>query len=118
MTFVSSSTAGGRAADPPRSAATDESRVAREAGLSYVTDARPGIKRTGIPGKFRYFDATDKTVRDRAVLERIRTLVIPPAWTGVWICTSTNGHLQATGRDARGRKQYRYHPRWRTTRDA
>jgi len=57
-------------------------------------------------------------VRDRAVLERIRTLVIPPAWTGVWICASANGHLQATGRDARGRKQYRYHPRWRTTRDA
>ena len=118
MTFVSSGTAAGRAADASRSAATDESRIAREAGLSYVTDARPGIKRTGIPGKFRYLDPAGKTVRDRAVLERIRTLVIPPAWTDVWICASANGHLQATGRDARGRKQYRYHPRWRTTRDA
>ena len=118
MTFVSSGTAAGRAADAPRSVATDESRVAREAGLSYVTDARPGIKRTGTPGKFRYLDAAGRMVRDPAVLERIRTLVIPPAWTDVWICASANGHLQATGRDARGRKQYRYHPRWRTTRDA
>ena len=118
MTFVSSGTAAGRAADAPRSVATDESRVAREAGLSYVTDARPGIKRTGTPGKFRYLDVAGRTVRDPAVLERIRTLVIPPAWTDVWICASANGHLQATGRDARGRKQYRYHPRWRTTRDA
>ena len=118
MTFVSSGTAAGRAAEAPRSALSDESRVAREAGLSYVTDARPGIRRAGIPGKFRYLDAAGKPVRDRAVLERIRTLVIPPAWTDVWICASANGHLQATGRDARGRKQYRYHPRWRTTRDA
>ena len=102
MTFVSSGTAAGRAADAPRSVATDESRVAREAGLSYVTDARPGIKRTGTPGKFRYLDAAGRMVRDPAVLARIRSLVIPPAWTDVWICADPHGHIQATGRDAAG----------------
>ena len=120
MTFVSSTAAatGRSSVEAPRNGASDELRVAREAGLSYVTDARPGIKRVGEPGQFRYLDPAGKTVRERAVLDRIRSLVIPPAWTEVWICLSANGHLQATGRDARGRKQYRYHPRWRATRDA
>ena len=116
MTFVSSTAA--VAAEVPRGGAGEELRVAREAGLCYVNDARPGIKRVGRPGRFRYLDAAGKLVRERGVLERIRSLVIPPAWTDVWICASANGHLQATGRDARGRKQYRYHPRWRATRDA
>ncbi len=62
---------------------------------------------------FRYLDAHGAPVGDQAVLDRVRALAIPPAWTDVWICSSANGHLQATGRDARGRKQYRYHPRWR-----
>jgi DNA topoisomerase-1 len=119
MTFVGSTPPALRQPpDAPRSPVSEELRVAREAGLSYVTDGRPGIKRVGDAGKFRYVDANGKTVRDKAVLERIRSLVIPPAWTDVWICASANGHLQATGRDARGRKQYRYHPRWRETRDA
>jgi DNA topoisomerase-1 len=66
---------------------------------------------------FRYLDASGKVVRDAATLRRIRSLVIPPAWTDVWICADERGHLQATGRDARGRKQYRYHPKWREVRD-
>jgi DNA topoisomerase-1 len=92
-------------------------QTAREAGLSYVTDERPGIRRVPQRGGFRYVDPVGTRVRDDAVLERIRALAIPPAWTDVWICLSTHGHLQATGRDARGRKQYRYHARWRTVRD-
>ena len=91
-------------------------RSARDAGLRYVSDALPGIAREGTPGAFRYRrDA--KAVRDEATLKRIRSLAIPPAWREVWICVREDGHLQATGRDARGRKQYRYHPRWRETRD-
>jgi DNA topoisomerase-1 len=89
---------------------------AEEVGLRYVTDAKPGLKR--IPGQpFRYVDARGRPVRNRPTLERIRRLAIPPAWTEVWICPQANGHLQATGRDARGRKQYRYHPDWRALRD-
>ncbi|MDB5808615.1 MAG: topoisomerase [Betaproteobacteria bacterium] len=117
MTFVSTQAPAARIADAPRNV-SEELRVAREAGLSYVSDAKPGIKRVGTPGRFRYLDKDGKSVRDSAVLDRIRALVIPPAWADVWICSSVNGHLQATGRDARGRKQYRYHPKWRETRDA
>jgi DNA topoisomerase-1 len=91
---------------------------ARVAGLRYVNDLQmPGIRRVGSKRRVRYLDAHGRTVHDRAVLDRIRALVIPPAWTEVWICPDENGHLQATGRDARGRKQYRYHPRWRQVRD-
>jgi DNA topoisomerase I len=90
---------------------------ARVAGLRYVSDHQPGIRRIGRDKHFRYVDADGKQVRDEATLARIRSLVIPPAWTDVWICLLARGHLQATGRDARGRKQYRYHPRWRATRD-
>jgi DNA topoisomerase-1 len=87
------------------------------AGLRYVHDRAPGIQRHGAPGAFRYTDADGGTVSDHNTLERIRKLAIPPAWTEVWICKLANGHLQATGRDARGRKQYRYHARWRESRD-
>jgi DNA topoisomerase-1 len=90
---------------------------ARQAQLRYVCDARPGIRRQKHGGGFLYFDAAGKRVHDKMTLIRIRSLVIPPAWTNVWISPHENGHLQATGRDARGRKQYRYHPRWRQARD-
>jgi DNA topoisomerase I len=96
---------------------TDPVLSAKEAGLRYVSDAEPGIARKKAGKGFRYVDAEGKPVRDEKALQRIRSLVIPPAWTGVWICSDARGHLQATGRDARGRKQSRYHPRWRTFRD-
>jgi DNA topoisomerase I len=87
------------------------------AGLRYVTDAIPGITRRRRGKSFQYFDPDGKAIRDKDVLARIKSLVIPPAWTNVWICPRANGHLQATGRDAKGRKQSRYHPRWREVRD-
>jgi DNA topoisomerase I len=91
---------------------------AKAAGLRYVCDERtPGIRRIGRHKRFHYVDANGRTVSDRDVLQRIKALAIPPAWTDVWICSDPRGHLQATGRDARGRKQYRYHPRWRDVRD-
>ncbi len=96
-------------ADPPA--------AARAAGLRYVHDDKPGIRREPAAGGFRYLGAKGEPVEDEATLARIKSLVIPPAWTDVWICPQPNGHLQATGRDARGRKQYRYHPKWRATRD-
>ena len=90
---------------------------AQAAGLRYTTDAKPGLRRARKGSKFVYMTADGTVVRDAASLERIRKLVIPPAWTDVWICTDLRGHLQATGRDKRGRKQHRYHPRWRQVRD-
>ena len=90
---------------------------ARSAGLVYTSDDRPGIRRVGKGKHVRYVDPANKPVRDADTLARIRSLVIPPAWTDVWICANPRGHLQATGRDARGRKQYRYHPKWRKVRD-
>src|SRR5205823_8266194 len=82
-------------------------------GLHYVCDGRsPGIRRIGKGGRFRYVNALGRTVSDRAELQRIKALAIPPAWTDVWICADARGHLQATGRDARGRKQYVYHAEW------
>ncbi len=90
---------------------------ARAAGLRYTTDTRPGIRRTRHGATFRYFGPTGRRVTAADELTRIRALVIPPAWEEVWICSEPAGHLQATGRDARGRKQYRYHPRWRAVRD-
>ena len=95
----------------------DPVQAAEEAGLRYVNDERPGIRRLRSGKGFRYVDPSGKAVRDERSLARIRKLAIPPAWTRVWICTATNGHIQATGRDARGRKQYRYHARWREKRD-
>jgi DNA topoisomerase-1 len=91
---------------------------AKIAGLRYVDDLHtPGIRRIGSKSRVRYVHPNGRTVSDRAELQRIKSLVIPPAWTDVWICPDPRGHLQATGRDARGRKQYRYHPRWREVRD-
>jgi DNA topoisomerase I len=90
---------------------------AKAAGLRYVSDSKPGIQRKRRGSGFRYVDAAGKPLHDKQTLARIKSLVIPPAWTDVWICPIPNGHLQATGRDARGRKQSRYHPRWRQVRD-
>ena len=91
--------------------------AARSAGLRYVNDGEAGIVRVRRGKGFVYFDPNGKRVTDRGALDRIRHIVIPPAWTHVWICASPKGHIQATGRDAKGRKQYRYHPRWREVRD-
>lgn len=85
--------------------------------LHHVEDTGAGFSRKILRGKFAYFDTTGQRIRDPEVVQRINALVIPPAYTDVWICPDPRGHLQATGRDARGRKQYRYHPRWREIRD-
>ncbi|HEY1987507.1 MAG TPA: DNA topoisomerase IB [Terracidiphilus sp.] len=95
----------------------DPVESSKQAGLRYVTDAKPGITRKRWRKAFRYFDANGALIKDETILARIKSLVIPPAWTEVWICPNANGHLQATGRDARKRKQSRYHPRWREVRD-
>ena len=97
-------------ADPRASAAA--------AQLRYVSDAAPGIRRRRAGQGFRYAWPDDTPVKDRPTLDRINRLAIPPAYTDVWICRDPDGHLQAVGRDDRGRKQYRYHERWRTVRDA
>jgi DNA topoisomerase-1 len=91
---------------------------AAAAGLVYVADDAPGITRRRAGRVFVYFDEKHRRVRKPDVLQRIRSLAIPPAYSNVWICPDPRGHLQATGRDARGRKQYRYHAKWRATRDA
>ena len=106
-----------RAKQAPLEPITDPVLSARAAGLRYVSDHKPGFRRIKSAKGFRYTDPDGKPVRDKETLARIKSLVIPPAWTDVWICTYPNGHLQATGRDARGRKQSRYHPRWREVRD-
>jgi DNA topoisomerase-1 len=102
-----------KASAPPAPAAS-----ARSAGLVYTTDDKPGIRRVRRGRSFAFVDARNRPVKARNVIARIRSLVIPPAWTEVWICPNPRGHLQATGRDARGRKQYRYHPKWREVRDS
>ena len=101
----------------PPEAALDPVVAAKRAQLRYVGDDAPGITRHAAKNGFDYRLPDGALVRDIDTLKRIRSLVIPPAWTDVWICLDPNGHLQATGRDARGRKQYRYHPRWREVRD-
>src|SRR5205823_11858726 len=97
--------------------ATASVEVAEEAGLRYVSDEQPGYTRRRKGKSFQYFDTEGKLIRDEARLLRIRRLAIPPAYRQVWICPLPNGHIQATGRDDRGRKQYRYHERWRAIRD-
>ncbi len=97
--------------------ATDPAASAKAAGLRYISDRRPGLRRVKTHTGFRYTTAEGVPVREKDTLARIQSLVIPPAWTDVWISPIANGHLQATGRDARGRKQSRYHPKWREARD-
>ena len=97
--------------------AADSSTFAEHAGLTYCSDEHPGLSRVGAGRGLVYRDADGKAVRDAGTLARIAALAIPPAWTDVWICPRDDGHIQAIGRDARGRKQYRYHRDWRATRD-
>ncbi len=102
-----------------RAADTDPAATARAAGLRYVNDGSPGIRRERKRGGgFRYVGIDGRPIRDAAEVQRIAHIAVPPAWTDVWISPLANGHIQATGRDARGRKQYRYHERWREARDA
>jgi DNA topoisomerase-1 len=101
----------------PAALLNDGVKTARLVGLRYVSDRMPGITRKPAKNGFRYVDADGKLIRDEETLARIRVLAVPPAWTDVWICPIDNGHIQAIGRDARRRKQYRYHPRWRSVRD-
>src|SRR3954471_17881104 len=110
---------GGTVAEPKQNGAISDELLAaaKEAGLRYVSDQRPGYRRKSKGKHFEYFDTDEKPIRDEQRLLRIKRLAIPPAWTDVWICPSPNGHIQATGRDARRRKQYRYHERWREVRD-
>jgi DNA topoisomerase I len=96
----------------------DPKDAAESAGLKYVSDNRPGIRRRKAGKGFVYTRADGSKLSEPPVLKRIRSLVIPPAWTQVWICPFADGHLQATGRDAKGRKQYRYHPRFREIRES
>lgn len=96
----------------------DSKDAAESAGLRYVSDDRPGIRRKGSGKGFSYRRADGTRLTERAVLARIKALAVPPAWTDVWICPFADGHIQATGRDARGRKQYRYHARFREIRES
>ena len=91
--------------------------AARSAGLRHVSADGPGITRKGSSPGFAYYRPDGRHIRQSSELKRIAGLVIPPAWTDVWICPDPRGHIQATGRDARGRKQYRYHHEWRRVRD-
>lgn len=110
--------ASSQAADAALPAFTgDAQQAAAQAGLRYVTDTQPGMTRRRAGRGFSYRTRDGNPVRDTATLRRIRSLVIPPAWSEVWICPVADGHIQAVGRDARGRKQYRYHPQWNTMRD-
>lgn len=103
---------------PSQRARSEPANVGACVRLRYVNDEVAGYTRKALNGEFVYFDTHGRRIRDRAQIERIDALAIPPAYTDVWICPDPSGHLQATGRDARGRKQYRYHPAWRTMRDA
>lgn len=96
---------------------TDAIELSASVGLVYVSDSDPGFRRIKRGERFAYLNADDRPLRDAKVLQRIASLAIPPAYDKVWVCTKDRGHLQATGYDARGRKQYRYHPEWRTARD-
>jgi DNA topoisomerase-1 len=104
--------------DPRDSPTADPKEGAASAGLRYVGDGYPGISRRKSGQGFGYRRADGTRIADRRSLRRMRSLAIPPAWTDVWICPFDDGHIQATGRDARGRKQYRYHPRFRAVRES
>src|SRR5947207_3882542 len=107
----------GHASRTSSAALSDGPTSAALAKLHYVTDAAPGIRRVRSGRGMRYVGPDGRPIRALDVLRRIKRLAIPPAWTDVWICPDPNGHLQAVGRDARGRRQYRYHERWREGRD-
>ncbi len=102
----------------PNQELADPVASAEAAGLRYVVDTLPGIRRKRAGDGFYYVGSDGSTIRDEVTLRRIKALAVPPAWTDVWICPDPRGHLQATGRDAKGRKQYRYHPWWRQLRDS
>lgn len=106
-----------RAANSVSTTPHDSRRAAKSAGLYYVSDHDPGITRRAVGKTFLYRDKKGRRIADAATLGRIKRLAIPPAWTDVWISPRADGHIQATGRDARGRKQYRYHADWRSARD-
>lgn len=103
--------------EPVVTAVDDPAEAAKMAGLRYVSDKKPGIRRERSGEQFSYIGVDDQPITDEKTLQRIHSLAIPPAWTDVWICPHPRGHIQATGRDAKGRKQYRYHPQWRKVRD-
>src|SRR5688500_12818098 len=103
--------------EAPAPAPADPREAAQAAALVYVSDEDRGIRRERAGDGFTYYRPHGEKLTDEATLERIRKLAIPPAYTDVWICTRANGHLQATGRDAKGRKQYRYHPQFREVRE-
>src|SRR5262249_19582987 len=100
-----------------RQSLRERKREAQAIGCRYVDDRAPGLRRVRCGKGFRYVDRRGRRVRDHRTLKRIASLAIPPAWTDVWICPDATGHIQATGRDARGRKQYRYHARFRALRE-
>jgi len=100
------------APDAAELAIVDPRDAAESVGLVYVADQEPGIRRRKVGKGFAYL-REGTAVKDAAILKRIKSLAIPPAWTDVWICSKSNGHIQATGRDAKNRKQYRYHPEFR-----
>ncbi len=104
-------------ADNATTVILDPVEAARAAKLRYVSDKKPGFTRHRVGDAFEYHDTDGRKITDEDTIARIRKLAIPPAYTDVWICRDANGHLQAVGRDARGRKQYRYHPNWRAVRD-
>jgi DNA topoisomerase-1 len=103
---------------PMNEAAGTARSLARRLGLRHVADSEPGLKRRRNGGRFAYFYPDGKRVRSNAVIKRIRAVAIPPAYEDVWICRRPNGHIQATARDARGRKQYRYHSKWEDVRES
>lgn len=107
------------AVDETRQEATDDARDAAEAaGLRYVSDDEAGFTRRRAGRGFAYYDTSGKIIRDRPTLKRVRALAVPPAYRDVWICRNASGHIQATGRDEKGRKQYRYHAKWHKARDS
>ncbi|WP_027210812.1 DNA topoisomerase IB [Burkholderia sp. WSM2232] len=103
---------------PADDAAKQATATTMPPGLRHADDSKPGYTRKREKDGFAYFDVEGKRIEDEAEIQRINSLAIPPAYEDVWICPDPRGHIQATGRDTRGRKQYRYHPRWRETRDA
>jgi DNA topoisomerase-1 len=106
---VSTPTDAGRAADAAKPLNNSDPHIesAKAAGLTYVTDAEPGISRKGSGRGFAFYDPDGRLIRDRGLRRRLKALAIPPAWSEVWICSDPNGHLQVTARDNKGRKQYR-----------